>query len=132
MENLFRTVDITKFADDSEKILFVLNQLSKTLQVYKTGTVKEKIWTGRILTGGIYEYKGVGCQVITELPTNNARHVIQLIEALELPDGVRLKLIDSGEIKILNCHILIQAKNIKYRFELQRLPHIINQLKKLK
>ena len=39
MENLFRTVDITKFADDSEKILFALNQLSQTLPVYKTGTV---------------------------------------------------------------------------------------------
>ena len=131
MENLFRTVDITKFADDSEKILFALNQLSKTLQVYKTGTVKEKIWTGRILTGD-NEYKEVNSAVITELYTNNARHVIQLIEALELPDGVRLELIDSGETKILNCPIIIQAKNIKYRFELQRLPHIINQLKKLK
>jgi hypothetical protein len=132
MENLFRTVDITKFDNDSEKILFALNQLSQTLQVYKTGTVKEKIKTGRILTGNNYEYKEVNSAVITELYTNNARHIIQLIEALELPDGVRLELIDSGETKVLNCHIIIQAKNIKYRFELQRLPHIINSLKKLK
>jgi len=132
MKNLFRTVDITKFADDSEKILFALEQLSKTLQVYKTGNIRVKTWTGRILPGGKYKYKKVNFAVITELCTNNVRHIIQLIEALELPDGVRLELIDSGETKILNCPIIIQAKNIEYRFKLQHLPHIINQLKKLK